>query len=531
MTKNLRFLKKSVLLGVAFFMLNSGTVVFAQTEITVEPGFNTFLDAINDNPGATLILKRGGLYIFDERPVISVPTIIKGEKEPVAEPPALLRYHADPGQAHSTTMIHVAADLLMQDVAMHALTLDGQQVYAMISNAVDNNHITLDHCYFQSAFVAILNQYPSRNNLHMTWKNCQFMNLVALGWDNGGVGEQWAGDSVDFKAYNNTFFVAGRVFNPGGAGPHGSELMEHNTYVATWGDTYFPISDKDISIKNNIFYDTQVRGYVGMRTNADGDTIFGGDYSDWKLDSLVGDVPIYPHLNDSVGEPRAVNITNNLKMNSQLLQNFNTANNIAPQPFLNKHTRQFANDYGWNIIDNMLQEDGNAVDPEFTIPEAAYELMFQQGIERRLPAADRGEGYPYYYAWIPDDKTKEDFIWPFPVNLKPTNEALRFAGDDGYPLGDLNWYGPEMVDAWEAGLENPLTGVKDLTSKSNQSAYIANDILKFKGFDKAVNVEVYSILGQKVLIAKNINEINVSNLKTGVYLVRVNGEHTFKVAK
>ena len=71
-----------------------------------------------------------------------------------------------------------------------------------------------------------------------------------------------------------------------------------------------------------------------------------------------------------------------------------------------------------------------------------------------------------------------------------------------------------------------------ITKSSPQLAYITNDVLRFKGYNSAVNVEVYSILGQKVFVAKNINKVNVSSLKKGIYLVRVNnGKQAYKVIK
>lgn len=71
-----------------------------------------------------------------------------------------------------------------------------------------------------------------------------------------------------------------------------------------------------------------------------------------------------------------------------------------------------------------------------------------------------------------------------------------------------------------------------VTKSPAQLAYITQNMLRFKGYNSAVNVEVYSLLGQKVLSAKNINELNVSNLENGIYMVRVNnGEQAFKIIK
>ena len=101
-----------------------------------------------------------------------------------------------------------------------------------------------------------------------------------------------------------------------------------------------------------------------------------------------------------------------------------------------------------------------------------------------------------------------------------------------YNTGDLqyaneNWGAMDLV-----GMGFDKTTSVAITKTSNQLAYIAHDVLRFKGYNSAVNVEIYSILGQKVLSAKNINQLNVSSLKNGIYLVRVNGgKQAFKVIK
>jgi len=76
-----------------------------------------------------------------------------------------------------------------------------------------------------------------------------------------------------------------------------------------------------------------------------------------------------------------------------------------------------------------------------------------------------------------------------------------------------------------------ITSVPGLNTNS-QLAYISSNMLKFRGFDSNVDVQIYSILGQQLIISKNVNEVNVSGLEKGVYLVRVNnGKQVFKVMK
>jgi hypothetical protein len=78
---------------------------------------------------------------------------------------------------------------------------------------------------------------------------------------------------------------------------------------------------------------------------------------------------------------------------------------------------------------------------------------------------------------------------------------------------------------------NPVGLVKNTVSET--SAYIYNDMLNLKGFDKAVDLEVYSIIGQKVLSAANVSrQLDVSSLNNGVYVVKVKGsKDAFKVLK
>lgn len=91
-----------------------------------------------------------------------------------------------------------------------------------------------------------------------------------------------------------------------------------------------------------------------------------------------------------------------------------------------------------------------------------------------------------------------------------------------------NWgamYLAGMGFTTEVALSSPWVVVSD------QSAYIAYDILRFKGYDKPVDVDVYSVVGQKLLSVKNVNEVNVAELKSGIYIVRVDGTASYKVAK
>jgi len=79
---------------------------------------------------------------------------------------------------------------------------------------------------------------------------------------------------------------------------------------------------------------------------------------------------------------------------------------------------------------------------------------------------------------------------------------------------------------------NPV-GIGTVDPIVETRAYIYNDMLRLKGYDTAVDLEVYSIIGQKVLSAQNVSgELNVSELNDGVYIVKINNtKEAFKVLK
>jgi len=98
------------------------------------------------------------------------------------------------------------------------------------------------------------------------------------------------------------------------------------------------------------------------------------------------------------------------------------------------------------------------------------------------------------------------------------NNTYTIVWDNGY----LNFSDVEWIPV---GISNNLV-------KGDQSAFIYNDVLRFKGFDRPVNVEIYSVIGQQVRTAQNVSELNVSDLRDGIYLVKVDGvDKAFKVLK
>ena len=85
-----------------------------------------------------------------------------------------------------------------------------------------------------------------------------------------------------------------------------------------------------------------------------------------------------------------------------------------------------------------------------------------------------------------------------------------------------------FIDNIEVTITNGTLGVNDI-SKDDASVRLfpnpASSVLNIEADGRNIsNIEVYSILGKRVLSAKNTNSINVSTLSRGVYITKIFGD-------
>jgi hypothetical protein len=78
---------------------------------------------------------------------------------------------------------------------------------------------------------------------------------------------------------------------------------------------------------------------------------------------------------------------------------------------------------------------------------------------------------------------------------------------------------------------NQEVGVKETTNTNTAGVYMSGNMLRLKGLETA-DIKVYSTIGQLVKSGNRISQLNLSDLKSGIYLVRLNNIPTaFKVMK
>ncbi len=541
--------RKFSLLAAGFLMLSLSSKA---ADVIVEPGMNTLVDAVNENPGSTFILERGKLYLTDVDIAIDDPTVIMAADGDKALSPPVIQYFANPGETGGKKPFMLGASTTFKGIGFFGYASgDEQQLDKYFTVTASDIDITFDGCVFQA--INHILEFSNKNNNTYTFKNNVFYNIFnARGDSSGGYGMPGGGDGCAYKAENNTYFMVGRIFNGGGMVGTSSETMNHNTYVNTWGELFYPSSSQDYIATNNIHYNAQIRGYVGKRFDADGEVIWEGDFCDWEYDTLVGDIAIFPHACDSLDNDgqRIVRITNNIKMYDQTVMDFYTENVITPMTLWNVHGRElYGPRYGWEYKNNYLQEDNNAIDPKFEkdIPADSYRAMFLNRQNRHLPTAQQDEDYPYQMVYLPEDKTIMDFIWPLPFDFTPTNSAIYHLGSDGYPIGDLNWFPPEVIASFQPGPVNPLWGVEvrdyklnDLNLKSYPNPF--NSLTKISydlPGDGIVTVSIFSVSGAQV--AQVVNEyqghgqhevvFDGSNLSVGIYFCKVQMGHFSQFGK
>ncbi len=126
--------------------------------------------------------------------------------------------------------------------------------------------------------------------------------------------------------------------------------------------------------------------------------------------------------------------------------------------------------------------------------------------------------------------------WPLPEVLSYSNDMLMTAADDGYPMGDLNWF-PDKKAQWIAagldGVAGPSTELpispalyQNYPNPFNPSTQINFSVPKAG----KIQLTVYNTLGQKVAtLAEGVVtaghhtvNFNAGNLASGVYFYRLN---------
>lgn len=129
------------------------------------------------------------------------------------------------------------------------------------------------------------------------------------------------------------------------------------------------------------------------------------------------------------------------------------------------------------------------------------------------------------------NEVAEGMTFGYELAIGDADEAERdaisvFMNDTG---SDLAWNNKAYLCT--ATLTGVSASVNDLSRNAQLSVYptLATDVLNLKG--NVTSVEIYNTVGQRVLSAENLssNQLDISSLQRGVYMVTLNNEYTQKI--
>ena len=496
--------------------------VYAQDIIDVPFGENTLVEAVKNNPGKTLRLTGGkgdsgeGLYIVNE----SIQDTSGGDIKIIGVsvdglPPRIQNtMNSSAGRTFKPL-----GDIYLENVMLMGRSFDGFDQYkGVILVTKDNSNVTLKNVWFEYGNL-IRNQGKDINFLA---EDCKFINIID---PEGLCLYQRVPIEHGSFTYRNCSFINSDgliIYSKSAGAPHNFTVEHCTFYRILEGITGGGQFTKNVNWKNNLFVDAAFAPY----SNEHG-----------KLQPEQLPPAIFPI--DTIGTElmadRSFSINNNAFWTSPEVKTFySTLTNYQESVPINPTGQAVIDALSGCKYENNIEftEDPNFVqgipftDASWDSAKARCESNFTDNSIRTD------------WTWYVDDTPDIDWdygVWPYPLNLKPQNENLWAAGDDGYPVGDLNWFDPSVKEAWANHEANPLVGVEQNKEIENSfdleqnypNPFNPTTSIKFSIPEKGmVTLRVYNLLGEEIteLVNKELSagrhsiNFDASNLASGMYI-------------
>lgn len=541
-----------LLLGIIFPFLT--TSLYAQDVLVVDPGVGTLNAAIAEHGGNKVYeLKAGQWYQID--------AIIENDgyhlqiigEDPGDGMPATLQTNADATGAVFNKMFDAKGNLTLKNIYFVNADLTGVVGERFMDQSGTDARTIINNCVLHPAAWALAISLESGNNKvyftdniavrhgHQLNPNCGHFFVTGhsgLGFDT-------------LYVENNTFVSMGTNMHAGEFSSihHNYSRWNHNTIIHQKSQIDWASLENEYYWTNNLMFDVQTQPWAVTWQPMPGHHADKPKPSLIYADTIPGEVmpssriqyvqynlhyrnPGFYALIDELNE-LAVELDKPQMYLMPLLWPEDSAEVSREVSFFHDDENfpkwKYGNTYyGVDPVfeDERIYEHSDWL-VEWTRPASMQHAM-------GLPADQVPPTSEWtQWHWIPDDDISLNETWPV-FNGRYTNPEILTASIAGLPLGDLNWF-PEAKAIWEqykdliddhmraANEERLLVTSSEEGVRMEPGVFVypnpARDIIRIS--QQADLVEVYSITGSLLKTERATTQVNLIELPTGVYFVRV----------
>ena len=483
----------TILLFIALLCTATG-ITYAQTVIPVEPGLGTLNDAIDsyiaDN-GATSMdvifeLEDGGFYILTSTIENEDPLRIEAAANAAVRP--VIRPNVPEG-GDPFRAFRARNDITLRGLFVTNKDALGGADAQILRVSEDGARVIVDNCQLDFATQSALRLDNTDNKVYIT--NSVISNIANLSNPGNGRGIDDRGNDIDTLWVENTTFynLSARLLRDGG-GVIKYAKFDHVTGVHL-GDRSIDLGDfVEAEITNCLFVNP---GFLGF--NEPGVSALQVDSSELIESAVISNINFYV-------DPALLDLYDQLNVDAE------AGDSIYVRNGLNSDAADIA-EAGGNL------ETITDLEVEFNNGPATpldYVESFFQDPDNALPLDDGNGGVD------PDNAGQLPFDFGY-----PTDSELFEAGNDGLPLGDLNWH------------DLTTSTFDPAVAKEVQLAVFPNPVQELMTFQfelpeaQPVRLMIFNQLGQPAAVVLDNRlgagehqlQYNAELLPTGTYFYRL----------
>ncbi|HFA51310.1 MAG TPA: T9SS type A sorting domain-containing protein [Bacteroidetes bacterium] len=483
------------------------------------------------NPNRVYKLNRGETYLLSGTIFADYPLHITADRADDDNPPPIITSGVSPnGLVVGNDFFTCSNDVTMENIYIMGTPITGlgqvNRVYFIIG---DDTKIRFNNVHFEWGQWLCIGIFAADTDVEI--RNCYFKNQH-------NTSDPYNGRAIDFRDFhakklvfvNNTMFNVNSFMVREEYSIIDSVLIEHNSVVNAlkWPFQYRYHSNSRIA--NNLFYNSHSYGETA------------DDITDQDIDGLLfGVINLEPIPSDVLDEfnlvenERRLDFSHNNWYFSQEVKDYWTEFGLPEEPFMNSRTMDiFADDNRPNITNTGSTNE----EPMFVNGVNAEDLMVTFMRKRRNNQGSLPWGFDA-------DGNRITLTWPIVEDLAYTNANLLTGGDDGYPVGDLNWF-PGKREQWEDEFltavddkkpNSTITGIKAFPNPISKEVTIQYNLTEAADVTISIvdrlGIVVHKLSLDNQLIGDHNETINLQklNIPTGTYYYLIRSGESRRAGK